>query len=146
MMNCFEIGQDRAILSSETTMTKVLIVDDDQTMRSLYERVFSLEGFTVELGEGGKTGLEKAQTVAPDIILLDMMMPGVNGLEVLEKLKADPATAHIPVIVMSNYSELNISTRAIDLGAAQYLIKSDVDPSVAVEIVRKTLGQAEQTS
>lgn len=127
-------------------MTKVLIIDDDGTMRSLYERVFTLEGFTVELADSGKTGMEKVQTTNPDIVLLDMMMPVINGLEVLEKIKADPATSHIPVIVMSNYSELSISTRAIQLGADQYLIKSDTDPSNAVEIVRKTLGQAQEST
>lgn len=122
-------------------MSQVLIVDDDSSMRSLFQRVFALEGFKVEIAAGGAEGLEKAQTLHPDIILLDMMMPGVNGLEVLEKLKADPVTKPIPVIVMSNYSELNIATRATQLGAAQYLIKSDLDPTKAVEVVRGALAQ-----
>lgn len=127
-------------------MTKVLIIDDDPSMQSLYQRVFSLESFAVEVASGGTIGLEKAHTFSPDIILLDMMMPQVNGLEVLEKLKADPATSAIPVIVMSNYSELNITTRAIQLGANQYIVKSDTDPSAVVEMVREVIGQTGQTT
>lgn len=130
-------------------MAKVLIIDDDGSMQSLYQRVFTLEGFTVEVAAGGTAGMEKAQTANPDVILLDMMMPGVNGLEVLGKLKENPATSNIPVIVMSNYSEFNITSRATQLGAAKYLVKSDTDPTNLVEMVRSLLsgiGQQNTTS
>src|SRR6266567_9543916 len=122
-------------------MPKVLIIDDDQSMQSLYQRSFSLGGFEVAVAQGGNEGFEMAQTGKPDIILLDMMMPGVNGLEVLEKLKADAATKTIPVIVMSNYSEQNITNRATELGADQYFIKSDIDPTALVDIVRDMLSR-----
>jgi len=122
-------------------MTKVLIIDDDASMQTLYLRIFELEGFTTEVATGGAEGLEKAAaSPQPDVILLDMMMPIVNGLEVLEKLKKNDATSHIPVIVMSNYSELNITTRATQLGARAYLVKSDIEPIDAVKNVRWVLG------
>jgi len=122
-------------------MAKVLIIDDDQTMQALYQRVFLLEGFEVEVAEGGVVGLQKAASFSPDIILLDMMMPVVNGLEVLEKLKSNDALKGIPVIVMSNYSELDITTHAMQLGANQYFVKSDIEPVTLVGIVRTTLGK-----
>jgi len=122
-------------------MAKVLIIDDDQTMQALYQRVFLLEGFEVKVAEGGVVGLQKAASFSPDIILLDMMMPVVNGLEVLEKLKSNDALKGIPVIVMSNYSELDITTHAMQLGANQYFVKSDIEPVTLVGIVRTTLGK-----
>jgi putative two-component system response regulator len=123
-------------------MAKVLIIDDDPSMQSLYQRVFQLEGFTVDVAKSGTEGLEKA-TVAPlpDIILLDMMMPVVNGLEVLGKLRATPATEKIPVIVMSNYSEFNIKNHADELGISYYLVKSDTEPATAVDLVRGVLSK-----
>ncbi|HSX42762.1 MAG TPA: response regulator [Candidatus Saccharimonadales bacterium] len=123
-------------------MSKVLIVDDDASMQSLYQRIFQLEGFTVDVAKSGTEGLEKAAaTPQPDIILLDMMMPVVNGIEVLEKIKADSATSKIPVIVMSNYSELNITARATQLGASYYLIKSNTEPASVMEMVRGVLAK-----
>jgi CheY-like chemotaxis protein len=126
--------------SDYIVMAKVLIIEEDASMQSLYQRVFQLEGFTVEVAKSGTEGLElTALTPQPDIILLDMMMPVVNGLEVLEKLKANDATKSIPVIVMSNYSELNITSRANELGASYYLVKSDVEPAHVVDVVRGIL-------
>jgi len=122
-------------------MAKVLIIDDDQTMQALYQRVFVLEGFEVEVADGGVIGLQKAASFSPDIILLDMMMPVVNGLEVLGKLKGDEMLKDIPVIVMSNYSELDITTHAMQLGASQYFIKSNIEPVALVGIVRTTLAK-----
>jgi CheY-like chemotaxis protein len=121
-------------------MTKVLIIDDDELMQTLYQRVFSLEGFEVAIAISGAAGLEKAVSFQPDIILLDMMMPVVNGLEVLGKLKADPAVKQIPVIVCSNYSEQSMLNRAIALGASHYLVKSDSDPDEVLRIVRGVLA------
>jgi len=121
-------------------MAKVLIIDDDQSMQSLYQRIFTLEGFEVEVASGGIEGLEKALSFSPDIILLDMMMPVVNGLEVLSKLKADDRLKDIPVIVMSNYSEMGITAHAMELGATQYFVKSDIEPVNLVAVVRTTLA------
>ncbi len=121
-------------------MAKVLIIDDDQSMQSLYQRIFTLEGFEVEIASGGIEGLEKALSFSPDIILLDMMMPVVNGLEVLSKLKADDRLKDIPVIVMSNYSEMGITAHAMELGATQYFVKSDIEPVNLVAVVRTTLA------
>jgi len=121
-------------------MAKVLIIDDDQSMQSLYQRIFTLEGFEVEVASGGIEGVEKALSGSPDIILLDMMMPVVNGLEVLSKLKADDRLKDIPVIVMSNYSEMGITAHAMELGATQYFVKSDIEPVNLVAVVRTTLA------
>jgi len=123
-------------------MAKVLIIDDDPAMQTLYQRVFTLEGFEVQVAPSGTDGLEKAQSFGPDIILLDMMMPVVNGLEVLGKLKANDAVKNIPVIVLSNYSEMDITSHALELGASQYFVKSDIEPTTLVGAVRATLAKS----
>jgi CheY-like chemotaxis protein len=122
-------------------MTKVLIIEDDESIRSLYQRAFSLEGFEVDAAAGGSVGLEKAQAARPDIILLDMMMPVMNGLETLRKLKDIPGLSDVPVIILSNYSDQDITNRAVALGAAFYVIKSDVDPAEVVEVARNTISK-----
>jgi len=122
-------------------MSKVLLIEDDEAVQTLYKRVFSLEGFDIEIADGGQAGLDKVGVFQPDIILLDMMMPGMNGLEVLRRLKADSTTSQIPVIALTNVSELRITEDALSLGANLYLSKSDTEPDNAVQIVRDMLSK-----
>lgn len=122
-------------------MPKVLLIEDDESVQALYKRVFSLEGFEIEIADGGQAGLDRVEAYHPDIVLLDMMMPSMNGLEVLSKLKASPSTNQIPVIALTNISEMRISEEAISRGAAMYLIKSDTEPDKAVSIVRDLLSK-----
>ena len=84
-------------------MSKVLlIVEDDPLMSRMYQKIFTFEKYDVDTAVDGQEGLEKARSVKPTVILLDVMMPKMNGMEVLDKLKIDPETKNIPVIMLTN--------------------------------------------
>lgn len=117
--------------------TKVLIIEDDQLIQRMYEKIFTFEKFVVELASNGQEGLDKARTVKPTIILLDVMMPVMNGIEVLEKLKQDPSTKAIPVIMLSNLAGGNDIETALSKGAVKYIIKSEYDPKQIADMVKE---------
>lgn len=120
-------------------MAKVLLIEDDPLIYRLYKKLFTLEKFEIQLAQNGQEGLDKLKTFQPDIILLDIMMPTMNGLEVLSKLKSEPSTKDIPVVVLTNIADMNITNRAISAGAVQCIIKSQTDPSEVVSSVRGVL-------
>src|SRR5258708_2664139 len=109
-------------------MHRILLVEDDSLMIRMYQRVFSVEGFATEVAENGIEGYEKAKIFKPELILLDVMMPKMNGLQTLEKLKSDPDTKDFPVFMLSNLANKPDTQRALQEGAVKYLIKSDYEP------------------
>jgi DNA-binding response OmpR family regulator len=119
-------------------MGKILIVEDDPSMSSMYKRIFTLEGYEVEVAEDGEQGLQKAAAL-PEIILLDIMMPKMNGLEVLDRLKSDPTTKAIPVIILTNLGNEKDAETSINKGALEYLIKSEHEPEEIVNVVKGIL-------
>ncbi|MGI9027482.1 MAG: response regulator [Candidatus Saccharimonadales bacterium] len=128
-------------------MTKVLLIEDDPLIYRLYKKLFKLEGFELELAKNGQLGLERLSTYTPDIILLDIMMPTMNGLELIAKLKADEETKDIPVVVLTNVSDMNVAQIAISRGAALCLIKSQTEPSEVIASINGVLKkQAEATT
>jgi two-component system, OmpR family, response regulator CpxR len=122
-------------------MAKILIIEDDPLMSRLYHQAFTLEGFEVELAHDGQEGLDKAKTTSPGFILLDVMMPKLNGMQVLEGLKADPTTKMIPVVMLTNLGGQQDAEQAIAKGALRYLGKSDNEPKQVVMLVKELLGQ-----
>jgi twitching motility two-component system response regulator PilG len=106
----------------------------------MYQIVFSSSNYEVTIAVDGEDGLVKALAVAPDLILLDIMMPKLNGLEVLKKLKADPSTKHIPVVVLTNLAGSADVQVALELGAVRYIVKSENKPKQVDEIVRGILA------
>ena len=120
--------------------TKILIVEDDKSIRDLYSIKLNNSGFEVFAAEDGGKGLAMARKELPDIILLDVMMPVMNGFEVLKKLRKDKPTAEIPVIILSNFGEIDQMTEGFVEGATDYLIKAEHTPSDVVEIVNETLA------
>jgi CheY-like chemotaxis protein len=116
-------------------MKKILLVEDDELMARMYKRAFSVVGFTVELAADGQEGYDKAKVFRPDLILLDIMMPVLNGLQTLEKLKADAEVKDIPVVMLTNLANKSDAERALAMGAVKYLVKSDYDPKQVIEIV-----------
>ncbi len=123
--------------------TTVLIVEDDPLMMRMYQRIFMLSGFeSVQTAVNGEEALAKLSKITPlpAIILLDMMMPKMNGFEVLERLKTDKATKKIPVIILSNLAGPEDAKKALKLGAACYLVKSDHTPKEVVEKVKQVIG------
>jgi CheY-like chemotaxis protein len=125
-------------------VTKVLLVEDDPLIYRLYEKLFKLEGFELELAENGQLGLDKLETFHPDIILLDVMMPTMNGLEMLSKLKTEPSTQNIPVIVLTNVSDVSIANQALQRGAALCIVKSESEPDDVVAAVKGVLARPEE--
>jgi CheY-like chemotaxis protein len=121
-------------------MSKILIVEDDSLMLRMYERIFALENFTVDAAHNGEEGLQKVTAFKPDLILLDIMMPKMNGLQTLEALKGSPATQSIPVIVLTNLAGQEDTKEALAKGAAQYIIKSEHEPKQIVEMVEGLLS------
>lgn len=119
---------------------KILVIDDDSDIVMLV--VFRLKAHKYEVIEAslGRVGLEKAQAQKPDIILLDIMMPEMDGYETLQKLKSDPRTASIPVLMFTAKSQAQDIRRALDLGAAGYIIKP-FEPEEMLSTIKKVLRQ-----
>jgi CheY-like chemotaxis protein len=122
------------------TNKKILLVDDDLFMRKVFSEAFKMEGYSITTAENGEEGLLSIYKEPPHLILLDIMMPGINGLEVLEKVKADPHTRNIPVIMLTNLSGKTEADTALSKGAKKYLVKSDYEPKQIVAIVADILA------
>lgn len=121
-------------------MAKILVVEDDQMMGRMYQKIFQLEGYQIELAENGQDGLEKAKSFKPELILLDIMMPKMNGLEFLDNKKADPQIANIPTIALSNLANPLDADKAIQKGALKYIVKSQYEPKQILELVKQALA------
>lgn len=118
------------------TAGRILVADDDPVILRLLEVNFTLEGFEVVLAERGEEALREARAEAFDLILLDVMMPGMDGWEVCEALKADPDTADIPVIFLSARTQEQDRARGMGLGVAAYITKP-FDPEELIELAHK---------
>lgn len=120
--------------------TKILIVEDDPLMMKLYSKVFDIEGYEVVGAADGEEGLLQVHKELPTLILLDVMMPKMNGLQLLEKLKADPATKNIPVIMLTNLTGQVDAETVITMGAIKYIVKSEYEPKQVVNMVKEILA------
>ena len=118
---------------------KILIVEDDKFLRELITRKLIQENFEVIEAIDGEEGLEKAKETKPNLILLDLILPGVDGFEVLTKLKEDPVLTVIPVIILSNLGQREDVERGLRLGAVDYLVKAHFTPNEIIEKVRINL-------
>jgi CheY-like chemotaxis protein len=121
-------------------MVKVLIVEDDPLMSRMYQKIFKFEGYDVTLAADGEEGLAKAKTAKPTLILLDIMMPKMNGMEVLEKLKADADLKSIPVVILTNLAGEADAEKALSMGAVKYIIKSEYEPKQVTNMVKEILA------
>jgi CheY-like chemotaxis protein len=108
---------------------RVLLIEDDEAAAEMYRLRLAADGYTVVIGRDGEEGLRLAAEAAPDFIYLDLRLPGLDGFEVLERLRGDPATTHIPVIILSNYGEPELRERGLKLGALEFLVKADTTPA-----------------
>lgn len=121
-------------------MAKILIIEDDPLISRMYQKIFSFEGFDVEVASDGQEGLDKVRANLPTVILLDVMMPKMNGLETLEKLKQDPATKAIPVVMLTNLDGEQDAETALLNGAVKYIVKSEYDPKEIVNMVKEIIA------
>jgi CheY-like chemotaxis protein len=108
---------------------RILFVEDDPSVAQMYRLKLELDGYIVEVAADGLTALEKARAGHPDLIFLDIRLPKLDGIEVLEQLRADESTARIPVVILSNWNEKELVERGARLGALDHLIKSQTTPA-----------------
>jgi CheY-like chemotaxis protein len=120
----------------------VLIVDDDPVIAMMYGLGLERAGYHVLAAKDGVAGLELVETAHPDLILLDVRMPVMDGIEVLTRLVSDMATRDIPVVMLSNYSESAIVKKALSLGAKQYLVKIDTTPAELAAVAAHWLNES----
>lgn len=120
-------------------MAKILIVEDDPLISRMYQKIFSFEKYDVEMAADGEEGWEKAKTIKPTIILLDIMMPKMNGLQVLDKLKLDPDLKSIPVVMLTNLAGVQDAETALAKGAVKYIVKSEHEPQEITNMVKEIM-------
>ena len=118
---------------------KVLMVEDDLFLRKVYRDKFEQEGFIFIEATNGTEGINKVLSEKPDLILLDLVLPKKNGFDVLEQIKNSPETKEIPVIILTNLGQEADIQNGMDLGASDYLVKTDINLSEVVERVKKFL-------
>lgn len=120
---------------------KILIIEDEPDMRGILQGMVESADYQVISAEDGQAGLDLAIKEKPNIILLDIMLPKLNGFEVLEKLKYDPATQDIPVIILSNLGQEQEVSKGKALGAVDYLIKADVHLTEILDKIGKYINK-----
>jgi CheY-like chemotaxis protein len=121
-------------------MDKILIIEDDQLVSRMYEKVFTNESFSIQVANNGQEGIEKAKSFTPDLIFCDVMMPKMNGLEVLDALKKDADLKNIPIVMLTNLSGTHDAETALGKGALAYLVKSEHKPKDVVTKAREFLA------
>ena len=119
---------------------KVLLIEDDVAAAEMYRLRLVADGYLVVIARDGHEGLRMAADEAPDFIYLDLRLPGLDGFEVLERLRADAATMHIPVIILTNYGEPELQERGLKLGALEFLVKADTTPAQLSDSVGRATG------
>lgn len=125
---------------------KILSIEDDAFLSSLVSGKLIEAGFSVITAGTGKDGLSKATIERPNLVLLDIMLPDMGGFEILEQLKSNPATKDIPVIILSNLGGREEIEKGVSLGAASYLIKSNILPHEVAEMVQSQIATTESTA
>ncbi len=126
-------------------MQSILIIEDDSLLQSAYVTVLKANGYRVDAASDGLEGLEKARTSKPDVILLDMLMPNLNGLEFLQKYNMKQTSPLTKIIVFSNMSVPSDVKDAMNLGATKYLTKSSFTPKEISEIIKDILEVGEHS-
>lgn len=126
----------------DATAKRILYIEDEVFFGRTLERVFTEDGFAVSLAPDGEAGLALLQQTAFDVVLLDLILPKIDGFEVLKRIKENPETKHIPVVVLSNIGEFNDMKRTKELGAYVHFVKVTTDPRQLVQYI-KTLLKSE---
>ena len=121
--------------------TKIAIIEDDQAISQMYRIKFEAEGYTVETADNGKLGLELLDSMRPNIVLLDLMMPVMTGEEMLAKLRATDWGKDIKVIILTNRGEQEIPPEVRKLGVTAIILKADMTPRQVAELVKSKLAE-----
>lgn len=120
-------------------MKKILVVEDDKFLRELIVQKLIKEGYETSEAVDGEQGIKKVKEEKPDLVLLDLILPGIDGFEVLSKKREDPSVVQIPVIILSNLGQKEDVERGLKLGAVDYLIKAHFTPGEIIEKIKNIL-------
>ncbi|MGE5327754.1 MAG: response regulator [Thiobacillus sp.] len=121
-------------------MTKIAIIEDDPTISQMYRTKFESNGFDVQLAVNGKLGVEMVESYSPDIILLDLQMPEMNGTDALKIIRSKDWGKNIPVIILTNMGEEESPKDLKSLGVLGYIVKANLTPSQVVDKVKQALN------
>jgi len=121
--------------------SNILIVEDEQLLYNLLKQKLQSAGINVEWAMDGETALGKIAEHMPDLILLDLLLPGIDGFEILKRLKQDDRLKDIPVIVLSNLGETKDIDSVLKLGASEYIIKAESSPQEITDVALKYCGK-----
>jgi DNA-binding response OmpR family regulator len=116
---------------------RVLLIEDDVAAAEMYRLRLVADGDSVVIARDGHEGVRMAADESPDFIYLDLRLPGLDGFEVLERLRAGTTTMHIPVIILTNYGEPELRERGMKLGALEFLVKADTTPAQLSQSVER---------
>ena len=119
---------------------RILIIEDNNVLATVYRSSLLQAGFNVLVANDGQTGLDQVAKFSPDLVVLDLMLPKVDGLEVLRRIRADQASASLPIIVFSNAYTSDRTQDVWNAGATQVLVKASCSPKQLVQIVGSSLS------
>lgn len=121
-------------------MTKIAIIEDNNIISQMYRMKFEAEGFLVQVADDGANGVELVKSFRPNLILLDLQMPEMNGDEALEKIRAEKSSSKIPVIILTNTGKEEAPENLQNLQIDGYIVKAEMTPKQVVQKVEKVLG------
>jgi len=121
-------------------MKKILFIEDESTLQKTLGTVLTKEGYQVVSALDGEIGFRMAKKEKPDLILLDLILPKMNGFDVLKSIKAEETIKEIPIIVLTNLESMEDIQKALDLGAATYLVKANYSLEEVLEKINKTIN------
>ena len=122
-------------------MSKIALIEDDAAISQMYRIKFEAEGYTVETAENGKIGLKLVQDMKPDIVLLDLMMPEMDGSEMLQLLRNEPWGKDVKVIILTNMGESEAPDIIKELNVSAFILKANMTPRQVAELVKKHIGE-----
>ncbi len=123
---------------------KVLVVEDDKIIQRMYSQVVQQAGHELLTAADGAEAQNAAESGHPDIIMMDVMMPHMNGIDALKTLKESEQTREIPVIMLSAYDDPELMQQALDAGAERYVTKSSMEPAQVIELLQRTYAESKQ--
>ncbi len=128
-------------MAEKEKTAKILVVEDEEILLTGLKEELESGGYTVQGASDGVEGIEQAKSFKPELILLDLLMPKMDGMEMLQKLKADAETRDIPVVILTNLSDYEKISEALSLGAMDYLVKANYKLEDLLEKVRTVLAR-----
>ena len=122
-------------------MKSILLVEDDPFLIDIYSTKLKESGFSVEVASDGESALRKVKEKEPDLVILDIVLPQLDGWEILRQIKSDPKLKNIKIIILSNLGQKEEVERGVELGAVKYLIKAHYTPSEVVAEIKQLLSE-----